>query len=834
MKEIQTKIKNVCVIWILILFSSSFASAKLVGHWTLNQDGGRVVYDSIHLEGCFTDGQVIGAKPRFVVSGAGVNKRELGNALRFDSINSCIYLLGKPEIFDLGRKDFTFTAWFKQGPVEKMNKPGRSPVIVNSSKQDVHGIVLMINRSGNPAKGRLSFNVKGREGDNRYINSDQRVDDGKWHWAAIRVKDKKMEMWIDNVYQNMTSSYKEHTSATHCINARFGGMSNNLTIDELRLYDSALTTAQLTEVYHSAGGEAACGNSHPPSKEVVFYRVNSTSNIIRVPDTHPVDGRESTTIDVVATPGEFEPASIMIYTSNGLGRVSFMTGNLTGSAGTIGAENVDIRSVKCWYQAGTAWQSLRSDPSTRFLVPELLLKDDSMVRVDYEKQINYVKLHYLDGDRYVDMSQVNPTNQPGMLNSQFPVYDSPVLLPMNIPANSYKQIWMTIHIPDQAKPGLYNGNIEVSANGKPLQTLTLNVKVLPFKLADPKTYHDISRRFTSSIYYKGILTWEREGELRGWHKNEQQYRADLKNMLDHGVTSPMILQLQVDDSFDHFERVLEIRKEIGLIDDPLYLLGKERNLGFENTTDPVKIKQAQQRFLAIDAIAKKHGIKQVYIYGIDEAKGEVMAKQKKIWQAFHQVGAKIFVAGYMHTTPNSFDLAGDTLDILINAGVPRREFAEKWHSTGKKIWCYGNPQGGVEDPNAYRRNFGLVLWKANFDGGCTYVYHHGYGHSWNDFDSSKWRDHNLTYPTVDGVIDTIAWEGYREGVDDIRYATTLKLEIKKALAGFNAEKKAIAAQADDWLENVDVEHRNLDVVRLKIINYIMQLMQRSRKQIEPL
>ena len=26
---------------------------------------------------------------------------------------------------------------------------------------------------------------------------------------------------------------------------------------------------------------------------------------------------------------------------------------------------------------------------------------------------------------------------------------------------------------------------------------------------------------------------------------------------------------------------------------------------------------------------------------------------------------------------------------------------------------------------------------------------------------------------VNGVIDTIAWEGYREGVDDVRYITTL-------------------------------------------------------------
>ena len=31
----------------------------------------------------------------------------------------------------------------------------------------------------------------------------------------------------------------------------------------------------------------------------------------------------------------------------------------------------------------------------------------------------------------------------------------------------------------------------------------------------------------------------------------------------------------------------------------------------------------------------------------------------------------------------------------------------------------------------------------------------------------------MAYPMTDGVIDTIQWEGYREGVNDIRYLATL-------------------------------------------------------------
>lgn len=73
------------------------------------------------------------------------------------------------------------------------------------------------------------------------------------------------------------------------------------------------------------------------------------------------------------------------------------------------------------------------------------------------------------------------------------------------------------------------------------------------------------------------------------------------------------------------------------------------------------------------------------------------------------------------------------------------------------------------------------------------------------------------------MIDTIAWEGYREGVDDIRYGTTLKLAIAKARQSGDADSLALAEQANAWLENVDVERCDLDEVRLEMIRYILRV-----------
>ncbi len=168
----------------------------------------------------------------------------------------------------------------------------------------------------------------------------------------------------------------------------------------------------------------------------------------------------------------------------------------------------------------------------------------------------------------------------------------------------------------------------------------------------------------------------------------------------------------------------------------------------------------------------------------------------------------------------AFELVGDLLDLAICAGRPVPAEAEKWHGAGHRIFSYANPQVGLEQPETYRRNFGLLIWKAGYDGACDYAYQHGFGHVWDDFDSNRYRDHNFSYPTIDGVIDTIQWEGFREGVDDVRYLTTLLSAIEKAKA--NQDKRQLALEAEKWTATIDPSG-NLDKLRMKMIEWIVRL-----------
>jgi len=209
------------------------------------------------------------------------------------------------------------------------------------------------------------------------------------------------------------------------------------------------------------------------------------------------------------------------------------------------------------------------------------------------------------------------------------------------------------------------------------------------------------------------------------------------------------------------------------------------------------------------------GYNEVYFYGIDEARGEGLKAQRAAWATVQEAGGKSFVACYKGT----FEAMGDLLDCAVLASRPDPKEAAKWHGVGSDAFCYAFPQVGNATPDTYRRNFGLVLWKAGFDGAMDYAYQHGFNHVWNDFDSTSCCDHNFSYPTVDGVVGTIQWDGFREAVDDVRYVTTLEQAIEDAPKA----KSDLACQARQWLDDLEPDTDDLYAVREQIAQYITRL-----------
>ena len=73
-------------------------------------------------------------------------------------------------------------------------------------------------------------------------------------------------------------------------------------------------------------------------------------------------------------------------------------------------------------------------------------------------------------------------------------------------------------------------------------------------------------------------------------------------------------------------------------------------------------------------------------------------------------------------------------------------------------------------------------------------------------------------------MNTLAFEGYREAFDDIRYATKLLLECRAARSSGNAERIAAANEAERFLEERDVREAPPEETRHEIIKRILNLL----------
>ena len=534
----------------------------------------------------------------------------------------------------------------------------------------------------------------------------------------------------------------------------------------------------------------------PAGKDLLAYVTVPVTDrrILPSPDPPKTVSRE---IRIRACRGEFEPASFVVYSPRRPATLEVKVSDLRGSGGAIPASAVDVRSVKCWYQAGGN-ERFPTNRGMHLLTPELLLRDDDLVRVDTVDKRNLVKLQYPDGTRkWICISSPEPSpEEKDSSVAALPICDAATLQPVTVPARTAKQFWVTVHVPTDTRTGQYRGAIELTSGGRTLETLPVTVEVLPFDLAP--------NPLESSIYFHWGLALDMQGQgtLGISTRTPAQLKAELIDLRDHGIDNPTV---GVHATGSQLPDELRLRQEVGMRNDRLYYL-----VGYTWALSPDQIKQ-------IIAVAQGFGFTEFYFYGADEAVGDRLKEQRPHWEKVHAAGGKVFVAG---TRGQNFPIVGDLQDLLVCYGEPSSEEAANWHSKGHKIFCYANPQGGIEAPETYRRNFGLLLAVNKYDGGMTYIYYSGTP-SWNDYAIPPYRQHNFVYPTVDGVIDTIEWEGYREGIDDLRYLGTLRKTISDATAA-GGKAAGDARQAQAFVDKMDVTG-DLYAVRDTMIRWIIRL-----------
>ncbi len=582
----------------------------------------------------------------------------------------------------------------------------------------------------------------------------------------------------------------------------------------------------------------------PAGVDIQIHEVPAISSIKRLPDQPQRDLQGRNELHFLAAKGEFEPASFLIRSNEDLEGVELKAGALKGRKGAvIAAANLDIKVVKVWYQDGTAWYSYFADPSHRERVPELLLKDETLVRVDDARRENLLRV----GGSYQSISYPLEEAKEFFNYLAEPVSDASTLQPFGLKAGENKQIWVTLRVPDDAAPGVYTGTITLEQQGRKLGEVEVKARVLPFELPAPKTYYDLDKKFFVSIYQTGVL---KIADALGIPEEEAiaMQREVYRNLKAHNVVNPRSessLRVWFEEKTNDpakglklLKTELALMKEAGLDTKPL--------LSCESTyfSRKPKAEMSQEEFetggeslkarigLLRDTVKEVLGHTDIYTTAFDEAGVsliKVIREQNQFLADYPDLKMWITTSRNKHS-----NMMGYLVDYANQAGWPNREEAATWHATGAKIASYASPHTGVENPDVYRRWEGLARYKANYDGSFNYklytqlhptLYKRQKANTWNDSvgGSATFRSFNIAYPTKGGLIDTLAWEGFREGIDDIRYATLLKQRAQAAEASGSQEARHLGRKALIWLETTNMETADLNAVRLEMINYILEL-----------
>ena len=549
----------------------------------------------------------------------------------------------------------------------------------------------------------------------------------------------------------------------------------------------------------------------PADATFTWYAIPPLSTIQRLPDMYPPDGEAAAPLRVVACRDEFEPASFVVYPFADAAKVTIRPGDLRTSDGkVIKADKVDIKVVKVWYQNGNGWYSYFNDTGIK-LIPELLLHDENLIKVDTQKKANFVRISLPDGREVHEW-----VSQPNVIDYGFnvhgePVNDADTLQPVAFSAGEFKQLMVTIKIDKDAAPGLYLGNIAVEADNGGKASVPIRLRVLPYVLPAPKTYYDYTADFYTMLYGpQGHGTYFKDNGRDSERAYAKQYTRT-QNWYDHNVRNPLYLGIGSYKDLSWFERTLQQCREIGMQLDPLFE-AYSCNV-WPNADRHYHVKR--NAAIAAKEFKRLLGHSNIYPAGAEEPGPQRVVNTRPGWRMAHEVGHLVMCNGgdrrYYSGYADDFRIAGAFAELRQ---------ADFMHRIRGKIGNYAGPHTGPENPEFMRRMHGINLYKKDYDMMYNYAYNES---AWNDHYSGCYRI-TLVYYTKDGIIDTLPWEGVREGIDDIRYATLLLQLANRAVdegKQKDVDKYYTGRKALQYLACVDEEQCDQDAVRAEMIRHIM-------------
>lgn len=482
------------------------------------------------------------------------------------------------------------------------------------------------------------------------------------------------------------------------------------------------------------------------------------------PNTAPRPGELNPVLKLFASLGEYEPVTFTVHPLTDLHGCRVTAGDLRCDTAVIPRTALDIRAV-------------------RFM----------RVRPNYSSFFSYhIAPDVLEHREALDLSRGN--------NQRF---------------------WITVKVPEDARPGIYEGKLAFQPAGAPGAEINLKLRVLPIRLRtnpdhiygmyyyDPLSHFDKRNTPQANDYFQRKAAWE---------------RAD---MVAHGMNTHVssVSGLSRDEqghwSIDgeETERRISLDRKFGLAGKPLIVhfpvehwysrLVDRRGLGshlrlvrpgvpesfFAEVTKMVQVIEGERK--------RRHWPEFLY-YPIDEPSTHAASVQfmVRVLQAVKRVPG---VRTYVTADPSHDQFGPMWPHVDVWCCQPFVFGFEKIQKLSREkhieFWCYPNHISGENDHTPVRgarMTWGYGFWKSGFKALIPWIYQASIGNPWNYLDGSAMDFMNRSTPEGQ-PIPVALWEAYREGIDDGRYIYTLAQLVEEAKRK-GSKGSELASQAEKDLQ----------------------------------
>jgi len=462
------------------------------------------------------------------------------------------------------------------------------------------------------------------------------------------------------------------------------------------------------------------------------------------PNTVPRQGELAPELALFASLGQYEPATFTVFPLQDLAGAKVTAGDLRSRDAVLPKENIDVRYV-------------------RYM----------LVRPNYSSFYYYhIAPDVLEHKHSVDIKR-----------------------------GSNQRVWITIKVPDDARPGVYQGKLTFTADGTTPADVPLKLRVLPIRLRkNPEHIY--------GTYYRDPLSNVHERNTPAANAYfRRKAELERRDMVAHGMNSHIsgVSGLTRDDQGNwtmegaETERRIALDRKYGLADKPLVVsfpvgwwysrLVDKQGLGSHMRLVRPDVPQSffdevTKMVQAIEKEKKKYDWPEFLYYPIDEpSRSENSVRfMVEVMKAIKKVpGVRTYVTA--DPSHEAFEPMWPSVDVWCCQpfvfGYEKIKRLSKERNI--EFWCYPNHISGENDHTPVRgarMTWGYGFWKSGFRTLIPWIYQSDVSDPWNYLDGTAMDFFNRSTPDGEPIPVTM-WEAYRAGIDDGRYIYTLEQLVEE-------------------------------------------------------